>query len=83
MMLLRIVHMEFQEEKVLEIQKLFKNIKGKISDFKGCEQIHLYRDKDQFNVLYRHSHLLSVDHLNKYKASLFFKTTWAEVKILL
>jgi hypothetical protein len=37
MMLLRIVHMEFQEEKVLEIQKLFKNIKGKISDFKGCE----------------------------------------------
>ena len=44
-MLLRIVRMEFQEEKVLEFQKLFKNIKGKISDFKGCESIHLYRDK--------------------------------------
>lgn len=37
MMLLRIVRMEFQEEKVLDFQKLFKNIKGKISDFKGCE----------------------------------------------
>ena len=32
-MLLRIVHMEFREEKILEFQKLFKNIKGKISDF--------------------------------------------------
>ena len=29
MMLLRIVHMEFQEEKVLEIQKLFKISKVK------------------------------------------------------
>lgn len=33
MMLLRIVYMEFREEKILEFQKLFKNIKGKISDF--------------------------------------------------
>ena len=34
-MLLRIVRMEFQEEKVSEFQELFQNIKGKISDFKG------------------------------------------------
>jgi hypothetical protein len=33
MMLLRIVYMEFREEKIIEFQKLFKNIKGKISDF--------------------------------------------------
>ena len=51
-MLLRIVRMEFQEEKVSEFQDLFKNIKGKISDFKGCEAIHLYRDQDKFNVFY-------------------------------
>ena len=82
MMLLRIVRMEFQEEKVLDFQKLFKNIKGKLSDFKGCQSIHLYRDQDQFNVFYTHSHWLSVDHLNKYRASIFFKTTWAEVKVL-
>ena len=44
MILLRIVHMEFQEEKVLEFQKLFKSCKGKIFDFKGCESIHLYGD---------------------------------------
>ena len=82
MMLLRIVRMEFQEEKVLEFHKLFKNIKGKISDVKGCESIHLYRDQDQFNVFYTHSHWLSVDHLNKYKATLFLKATWTEVKVL-
>ena len=73
MMLLRIVRMEFQEEKVLDFQKLLKNIKGKLSDFKGCQSIHLYRDQDQFNVFYTHSHWLSVDHLNKYKASFFLK----------
>ncbi|MDA8889402.1 antibiotic biosynthesis monooxygenase [Cyclobacteriaceae bacterium] len=73
MMLLRIVRMGFQEEKVLDFQKLFKNIKDKLSDFKGCQSIHLYRDQDQFNVFYTHSHWLSVDHLNKYKASFFLK----------
>ena len=82
MMLLRIVRMEFQKEKVAEFQELFKNIKDKISDFEGCETLHLYKDQHQFNVFYTHSHWLSVEHLNKYRASAFFRMTWAEVKVL-
>ncbi|MCF8254345.1 MAG: antibiotic biosynthesis monooxygenase [Bacteroidia bacterium] len=81
-MINRIVRMSFDPNKVEEFLALFESVKGKIANFEGCEGLTLLRDSAQPNVLFTYSYWQTESHLNKYRFSDLFKTTWTGTKAL-
>ncbi len=81
-MLIRIVRMTFQPDKVEEFRTIFIESKEKIRAREGCEYLELWQDIHQPEVFVTHSHWQSEDHLNAYRDSELFKITWAKTKAL-
>ena len=74
--------MTFQEDKIEDFLEIFNRSKRLIRGFEGCRHLELLRDKNAHNVLLTHSHWLSEEHLNTYRDSELFKTTWVATKAL-
>ena len=81
-MLIRIVRMTFQEDKIPDFLEIFNNSKQKIRHFEGCQHLELLQDTLQNNVLMTYSYWESEAHLNIYRDSELFKTTWGATKVL-
>ncbi len=81
-MIIRIVRMTFQEDKIEDFLKVFNNSKQYIRAFAGCQHLELLRDKNTPNILMTYSYWNSEDDLNTYRDSELFKTTWAATKVL-
>jgi heme-degrading monooxygenase HmoA len=81
-MLIRLVRMTFQEDKIPDFLEIFNNSKQKIRHFEGCSHLELLQDTLQANVLMTYSFWESETHLNVYRNSELFKTTWAATKAL-
>lgn len=81
-MLVRIVKMSFKEDSVEKFLSIFETNKEYIRNFKGCEFLELYRDKNQSNIFFTYSYWNSEDHLENYRNSALFKSVWAETKTL-
>ena len=81
-MLIRIVRMTFQEDKIEDFLAIFNRSKRLIRGFEGCRHLELLRDKNVENIILTYSHWLSEEHLNTYRDSELFKTTWAATKAL-
>lgn len=79
-MLIRIVRMTFQEEKVESFIEMFNRTKKAIRNFEGCQHLELMRDYDNPSVFITYSHWESQDALNNYRHSELFKEVWAETK---
>ncbi len=81
-MLVRVVRMEFDLNKVDTFKKLFYERKAKITAFPGCQQVQLLQDHTLPNVYYTLSHWSSPEDLERYRTSPFFDDTWAATKAL-
>lgn len=81
-MLIRIVRMTFQEDKVQTFVDNFENIKHKIRSFDGCEHLELWRDVNDSSVFVTYSHWQSEEHLDNYRHSELFKGVWTYTKPL-
>lgn len=81
-MLVRIVRMTFQAEKVVDFLTVFERSKQQIRAFPGCRHLELMRDLDQPTVYVTYSHWDSPDALERYRHSELFRTTWAVTKPL-
>lgn len=81
-MLIRIVRMTFQVEKVDEFLEIFAQSKHRIRAMPGCQHLELLRDYDQPNIFITHSHWDDDAALNHYRNSELFKVTWAKTKVL-
>lgn len=81
-MFVRIVKMNFQEDKIEEFLKNFDANKTKIRNFKGCLFLELYKDKQQENQFFTYSYWTTEVALENYKNSDLFKTVWAKTKKL-
>ncbi|UCE92660.1 MAG: antibiotic biosynthesis monooxygenase [Flavobacteriaceae bacterium] len=81
-MLIRIVKMTFSPDKTADFQARFHNIKHKIIEFKGCQYLELYQDKNNECVFFTYSHWQSEEDLNAYRRSDFFKEVWAKTKTM-
>lgn len=81
-MLVRIVKMSFNESSVDAFLKNFDANKHKIRDFKGCELLELYRDKNDTNVFFTYSYWNSEANLEAYRRSDLFKNVWSKTKPL-
>jgi quinol monooxygenase YgiN len=81
-MIVRIVRMYFDPEKVNNFLELFKDVKEKIRQFEGCQHLELLKDVNHKNVFCTYSIWQDEEHLNKYRFSELFKNTWTETKKL-
>jgi len=81
-MIIRIVRMIFQPEKVNDFLKVFEESKNKIRAFEGCQHVELLNDVNYRNIYCTYSIWDSEEHLNKYRFSELFKMTWAKTKPL-
>lgn len=81
-MLIRIVRMTFQEEKVADFLEIFRNSKEKIRAFEGCQHVELLQDLHQPNVYSTYSHWQTEEHLNRYRSSELFGQVWPATKAL-
>ncbi|ADB40531.1 putative quinol monooxygenase [Spirosoma linguale] len=81
-MLVRIVRMTFQEDKLDDFHAIFDRSKYHIRAFPGNHHLELLRDPDQPNVRMTYSLWESADALEAYRRSELFRTTWAATKVL-
>jgi len=79
-MIIRIVKMTFQPDKVSDFIVLFETRRKTIRDFAGCEQLELWQDNAQDNIFFTYSIWNSEADLNHYRFSDFFKDTWSKTK---
>ena len=79
-MIIRIVKMSFQEDKVNEFINNFMIHKDEIMDFEGCELLDLLRIKESGNVFMTYSYWKDEESLDNYRNSELFKSVWAPTK---
>lgn len=81
-MIVRIVKMEFQPERVAEFLALFEARKERIRHFEGCRHLELWKQAGKDNVYFTYSHWDAETSLDHYRFSSFFKETWTLTKAL-
>jgi quinol monooxygenase YgiN len=81
-MIVRVVKMTFVAEKLDDFLAVFAASKDKIRNFEGCQHLELLQDTKHKNILFTYSHWDSEAHLEEYRNSELFKTTWAKTKVL-
>jgi quinol monooxygenase YgiN len=79
-MIIRIVKLHLKSEMVPAFRAHFDGICNRIRSFEGCRHLELLSQEGRPEVLFTYSHWDSVDYLNKYLESAFFKDTWQTVK---
>jgi autoinducer 2-degrading protein len=74
--------MHFEASRTEEFLEMFSEVREKIRGFEGCEHLELYRDQSHSNVYFTYSIWDSAEHLDKYRYSELFKTTWTKTKAM-
>ena len=81
-MIIRIVRVKVAPQNVSTFQNYFKESFSKIRNFPGCCDLSLHADINQEGVVITFSEWESEAHLNVYRDSEVFKSTWEKVKPL-
>jgi len=81
-MLVRIVKMSFEADKIELFLANFNEVKNKIRNTKGCSLLELYRDKTNTNIFFTYSYWQTEEDLENYRHSDLFKGVWAKTKVL-
>ncbi len=81
-MIIRIVKMTFQPEKVNEFLEIFNSSKQFIRNSKGCTHLELLNDIHSPTIFFTYSYWDSEDDLNNYRNSELFENVWSKTKVL-
>ncbi|WP_353076531.1 antibiotic biosynthesis monooxygenase family protein [Flavobacterium sp.] len=81
-MLVRIVKLTFQEDKIADFLNNFNEIKHQIRRFEGNEFLELYQDKQDIRVFFTYSYWKDEAALEKYRQSELFNEVWSYTKTL-
>lgn len=81
-MIVRIVRLTFHPEQVDEFLRIFNTSRNLIRLSDGCIKVRLVRDRTSPNVFFTLSEWQSAEHLERYRESELFRTTWARTKPL-
>ena len=79
-MITRLVKMHFKPEETESFIELFESVKTKISSMEGCKGVDLMRDVNNKDIFFTYSIWDSTDHLDQYRNSELFGTTWKATK---
>jgi quinol monooxygenase YgiN len=81
-MLIRVVRMNFEEDKVENFLEIFNKSKNKIRSFEGCHHLKLMQDYHRSNIFVTYSHWENDEALDNYRNSELFEKVWADTKAL-
>ena len=81
-MIIRIVKMNFNPEKVTDFMQIFNESKQLIRNMPGCSHLELLNDVNEQNIFFTYSFWESENDLNNYRNSDVFAKVWAQTKIL-
>lgn len=81
-MIVRLVRMGFHEDGAKKFQEIFSSYSDQIAQAEGCSFLELWRDSNESNVFFTHSHWNDESDLEKYRKSELFKEVWGQVKPL-
>jgi len=81
-MISRIVKMQFRAGEREAFLDIFKSSKHLIRQFRGCQHLRLYNEAGHPEVFFTYSIWTSAAHLDAYRNSELFQTTWAQTKAL-
>ncbi len=79
-MFVRIVKMEFQEDKINQFLSNFEKVKNNIRNQDGCRLLEMYRDKNNKHIFFTYSYWETEQDLENYRNSDLFKGVWAKTK---
>ncbi len=81
-MLIRVVRMTFQPDKVQDFLIVFNQSKSNIRNFKGCLHLELRQDYHQDHIYFTYSHWKDSQALDAYRNSPLFRSVWKDTKVL-
>ena len=81
-MIIRVVKMEFEENRVPEFLNIFADSRDRIRSFPGCMHLQLLQDENDFCVFFTYSHWQGENDLHSYRNSDLFQTVWGNTKKL-
>lgn len=81
-MIIRIVKMTFETNKVADFLSIFEASKNLIRNMEGCKHLELLNDVKTQTVFFTYSHWENENDLNIYRNSELFKSVWSKTKIL-
>lgn len=79
-MLVRIVRMTFNTERVNDFKNVFEEKKELIAGFNGCTKVNLLQDISNPNIFFTISEWQDESFLETYRNSALFRETWSTVK---
>jgi len=81
-MITRIVRMQFRTGECEAFLDIFNGSKHLIRQFDGCQHLRLYNEAGLPEVFFTYSVWTSAAHLDAYRNSELFRTTWTKTKAL-
>ena len=81
-MITRIVRLTFHPHHVPSFLEIFAQSSALIRASEGCKGVRLMRDTEQLHVFFTISLWESPAHLEQYRQSELFRSTWARTKVL-
>ena len=81
-MITRLVKLNLKPDKVEEFELIFNQKKPLIDSFEGCQTTNLFKISGADSQYFTISYWESEEHLENYRASALFKSTWSRVKPL-
>jgi heme oxygenase (mycobilin-producing) len=81
-MIVRIVKMTFEPSRVKDFLEIFDASKELIRSFEGCSHLKLLNDINTPGIFFTYSVWESEAHLDAYRNSGLFRSTWSRTKVL-
>ena len=81
-MIIRIVKMEFEEERIPDFLKIFAGSRTKIRSFPGCTHLQLLQGEADPCVFFTYSHWEGQHDLDSYRNSDLFRAVWRSTRKL-
>jgi len=81
-MLIRVVRMTFEEDKVSDFLEIFNESKQHIRAFSGCNHLELMQDYHKENVYITYSYWENDEALDAYRQSELFESVWKDTRAL-
>lgn len=79
-MIIRIVKLHFEEERIGDFLQFFDGIKHLVNEFPGCHGMKLLQDIQDPTIVMTYSHWENEQALENYRISETFGTIWPTIK---
>lgn len=79
-MLIRIVKLHFQEDRIDDFLAFFETVKHRVNEFPGCLGMKLLRDINTPAIVMTYSHWEDEQALDNYRLSETFREIWPSIK---